>query len=349
MTAGGVRTAGPSRRRSNSPGRSPPARSPRPGPAVRPGRASNRWAPGTCAAGRAGRPLRPRQRRPGPASPWSPGGCRTGTSCRWCRATTAGWLAAMARCSTRRSRSPSTSCRRSAGSTKDSARISSNTGRPFDNTEPVIANRCGSTDASRCPPTMASSASTCSRERDAVPSNRVAASSSDLALCEAAVPPNGTRRRTSTNGVPGLRTAIIRRPLLTVSVSSSGCDTARAAVSSGSGRGADRRDGDLFCGPGDVGNGRPFRRRLLPPLLARALRRCFCLLRLSRILLSTSQLAPQSAGGCRLRATGSSYARFHFARFQIARLLGGGHRFAPGTMVRMAPAFGSRDAAAEAI
>jgi hypothetical protein len=70
-----------------------------------------------------------------------------------------------------------------------------------------------------------------------VPSNNVAANTSARALCAPVVPPNGTRSRTSTSGVPGLRTAITRSPLSMVLVSSSGCGAVRDADSAGTGRG----------------------------------------------------------------------------------------------------------------
>ena len=119
--------------------------------------------------------------------------------------------------------------------------------RPVDSTDPEISSRCGSTDAASSPPTTARSASTCSRLRFPVPSRMVSASSSALAVCAGPEPPNGIRKRTSTSGVAGRRTATTRRPLSRSTVCVVGTRPRRTGPRSGSGRGPG--------GNGDLGRG----------------------------------------------------------------------------------------------
>ena len=96
---------------------------------------------------------------------------------------------------------------RYAASVRQSASTLQQHGQPGASTDPVTSSRCGSTarpgGRRRAP----------ARRRPArglrvpVPSSTVAASISARAVCCRVVPPNGTRSRTSTSGLRGLRTA----------------------------------------------------------------------------------------------------------------------------------------------
>ena len=97
--------------------------------------------------------------------------------------------------------------------------------------------RSGSTVTERSAPTAASSSSMATRSRVGVPVSSVSASSSATAGCSGASPANGTRRRSSTMGMPVRCAASTRRPFGSVRSSTSGSGTSRVGPSGGSGRG----------------------------------------------------------------------------------------------------------------